>query len=150
MIDIIEKIRNLRKLSTSSNPHEAATAAALADQLIQKHRIEETELELGAGVAAELGEDPTPIHQWAGRKKKWEAVLVHTLCGHYDVASYNRRTGSGVRAMAVGHPSDIRLAMPFWSSADEKSFTCCLKTPIGGGATTGQLGGLLAIRKGWE
>jgi hypothetical protein len=115
MIDIIAKIRNLRKLSTSSNPHEAATAAALADQLIQKHRIEETELEIGAGVAAELGEDPTPIQHWLGRKKKWEALLAHQLCEHYDVASYNRRTESSVSAMAVGHPSDIRLVREMYA-----------------------------------
>jgi hypothetical protein len=42
---VIAKIKALRALATSSNVHEAAAAAAQAEALLQKHRLDEAALE---------------------------------------------------------------------------------------------------------
>jgi hypothetical protein len=42
---IIAKIKALRALAMSSNVHEAAAAAAQAEALLQKHRLDEAALE---------------------------------------------------------------------------------------------------------
>jgi len=41
---IVEKVKKLLALATSCNPHEAASAAAKAQELIEKHRISEADL----------------------------------------------------------------------------------------------------------
>jgi len=46
---ILKNICYLKELSGSSNPNEVAAAAAAADRLIQKYRIDETELYLSSG-----------------------------------------------------------------------------------------------------
>ena len=44
MSDVVEKIRKLLELSKSDNEHEAASAAAMAQELMVKHAIEEEEI----------------------------------------------------------------------------------------------------------
>jgi hypothetical protein len=117
MKSIVDKIRHLRRLSQSTNPHEAALAAATADRLIQQHRIEEAELEIESGDRSEPVEDETPLRAWHGRRAVWDACLVHGLAEHYDVASYNRRSTLGVRvhAIAIGRPEDVRLVREMYA-----------------------------------
>lgn len=49
MSDILEKIRKLMALATSSNPHEAAAAAAKAQALAGRYKIDMAALALEAG-----------------------------------------------------------------------------------------------------
>ncbi len=106
---IIEKVRGLRRLSQSTNVHEAAVAAAAADKLIQQHRLAEASIEIETGDSREsAGADPTPLRRWR-RRPAWERYLIRALCDHYDVA-YSYQTGTGiVQARMWGRPSDMAL-----------------------------------------
>jgi hypothetical protein len=88
-MSIIDRVQKLLALSKSSNPHEAANAAALADKLIQKHQL--TEAELVASNNAEVAERPDqykdPIYSTA-RRTAWKSHLASNLARHYDCAVF--------------------------------------------------------------
>lgn len=111
---VIAKVRKLRNLATSANVHEAATAAALADKLIQEHGLAEAQLEADG---QEVGEKPEeaadPTISWRGQVPAWQSVLASFLSRHYDCAPYRThgRDTSGRRYEAqrvVGRPSDVQ------------------------------------------
>jgi uncharacterized protein DUF2786 len=113
MSQVIDKIQKLRRLATSSNVHEAAAAAALADKLIQEHGLQEAQLE-AEGKAP--GEKPSletePVAAWTGLTPAWQMALGGLLCNHYDCACYReniRREGKRVGEVLriVGRPSDV-------------------------------------------
>jgi hypothetical protein len=121
---VLERVQKLRALKGSPNVHEAATAAALADKLIQEHKLEEAELEAGSGERAERPDEaPDPLLQ-ERRATTWKWRLACGLAAHYDVAVYRQggwgSTEPGLDAMAppardgmvstlrmVGRPSDL-------------------------------------------
>lgn len=86
---IIDKIRQLRALSQSSNVNEAAAAAAAADRLISKHRISEAEIAI-ANRAADLPaeEDQFVLYETA-RVIRWKQSLAMLLSKHYGCAVWN-------------------------------------------------------------
>lgn len=110
---VIAKVRKLRGLATSSNVHEAATAAALADKLIQEHGLAEAQLEAdGREVAEEAEEAVDPTISWQGQTPAWQSVLASFLGRHYDCAAYrNHGWRDGKRyeeQRVVGRPSDVQ------------------------------------------
>jgi hypothetical protein len=48
-MDIVDKVKKLLALSKSSNPNEAAAAAARAAELMFEHKIEAADLEITGG-----------------------------------------------------------------------------------------------------
>lgn len=105
---VLDKVRKLRRLSTSTNVHEAAAAAAAADRLIQEHRLEEAALEEAGGDADAPLEDPDPVLTFGRKRATWRRVLFVAVCSHYDCASYLARTASGGwLGKIVGRPTDI-------------------------------------------
>jgi Protein of unknown function (DUF2786) len=83
---VIRKVQRLRRLAKSTSPHEAAAAAAAADALLQKYRIDDATIRNATtGPAAE------PLVTWALsmlRRRAWEVRLANAVCLHYDVAYY--------------------------------------------------------------
>ena len=69
MSTITEKIRKLLALSTSSNIHEAALAARRAADLMAKHNITLTQVEIRAHTANHINNEPYTgdlrRHDWA-------------------------------------------------------------------------------------
>lgn len=106
---IIAKIRGLRALSTSSNVHEAAAAAATADRLIQEHRLEEAALEVGGRSPDAPGLDPEPLFAWPGARVGWERYLANSLGEHYDVAIVYQKLVKGCQAVMCGRPGDVAV-----------------------------------------
>lgn len=105
--DIIDRVRKLRKLATSSNVHEAATAAAIADKLIQEHRLEEAAIEGDEHLSIE--EDPEYL-DFGSRVNSWQWYLYTRLIAHYDVAGYaSWRSGHRTLHM-IGRKDDIEIA----------------------------------------
>lgn len=93
--NILERVRRLLALAESSNVHEAAAAAAKAQELMTKHRIEQAELEVGA-----VAEEPILVEDLAaaGRSRQpWRELVANALaeCNGCDV--YARRVRAGRR-----------------------------------------------------
>jgi len=60
--ELIEKVRKLRALADNAGTiAEAATAAAMAEAIIQKYAIEEAELELTLGSQEQVHEDQVAL-----------------------------------------------------------------------------------------
>lgn len=106
--DIIDRIRKLRRLATSSNEHEAATAAAIADKLIQEHRLEEAAIEGDEHATIPIEEDPE-FFDLGRRVNSWQWYLYTRLIHHYDVAGYSSwRKGNRTLHM-IGRKDDIDI-----------------------------------------
>lgn len=108
MISVIEKVQKLLALSKSSNANEAMTAAAIANKLIEQHRLSEADLN-GDDV---IVEDHDPIYH-TGRVTQWKKYLAVSLAHHYGCAIYNsyelnKRKYSQFKLF--GRQSDIDIA----------------------------------------
>jgi hypothetical protein len=106
---ILEKVRKLRALATSSNEHEAAAAAAAAERIIQEHRLSEAEVEAGGEAPTEKASDGhEPITTHAKRAPYWRKYLVSGLSSRHGCATYLRYAGGGGWAhQIVGRKSDV-------------------------------------------
>jgi hypothetical protein len=102
--NILERVRRLLALAESSNVHEAAAAAAKAQELITKHRIDLADLDVEGGIEEPvLTEDVEVVH---GRKP-WRELLLGALARANGCESYNsrnRQTGR-VRLLVIGPAS---------------------------------------------
>lgn len=122
---IIEKVAKLRALSQSDNVNEAATAAALAEKLIQEHRLSEAELESASSAPHEApDEDQDPLFVYS-TLPRWKSNLSVRLCRFYGVACYldpvhkdqelsyggSVRVATGEQAFKmIGRRSDVEIA----------------------------------------
>lgn len=111
--DIRERIRRLLALSESSNVHEAAAAAAKAQELMSKHQIDSAELAERAGEVDEpLCEEDLQV--FGARLVTWRATLAGAVAEANGCDSYNQvwRGGDGrqVRALTriVGPASSVQ------------------------------------------
>jgi hypothetical protein len=101
---IIAKVQKLLALS-ENNPseNEASAARAMADRILQEHRITQAQLE----AAGEVKSEPfcrKSLHQ-GGRRVAWKEVILCELCVHYGGAMYynsHREGGCGGRGGGVG------------------------------------------------
>jgi hypothetical protein len=121
---VIEKVRKLLALATSSNANEAATAAAVANKLIDEYRLSECDLEINEGGSSEpIEEDADYIYQ-SGKITRWKASLVRVLTTHYGVAYWNDISFETKRQVSryrmVGKRSDMGIVryMFAWLSTE--------------------------------
>lgn len=106
--DIIEKVRKLRALSSSSNLNEATNAAAIAEKLIQEHCLAEAELEISQGSQEVAHEDALPLTDWDQRQLVWQNILLTHLCKAYNCEGILKwGKDSKIGFYAIGRPSDI-------------------------------------------
>ena len=93
MNPIIDKIRKLQALATSSNVHEAAAAAAMAQKLIERHKIE-------AHLLNDIEQKPATdqpiidrvIHTFDGPiVTTWVLTLASGICAVNGVKAYYRK-----------------------------------------------------------
>lgn len=111
--NIRERIRRLLALSESSNVHEAAAAAAKAQELMSKHQIDQAELAEQAGEVDEpLCEEDLQVF---GRNMvTWRATLAASVAEANGCDSYNQvwrgESGRQVRAMTriIGPASAVQ------------------------------------------
>lgn len=104
--DVVDKVRKLLRLSTSSNAHEAALAAAKAQELIDRHQLAQVTLELETPTSVAALEPiqnfhdapldrPTRLDQWRGRLAS--CLARANACRIYFF---------GPRIMLIGRASD--------------------------------------------
>lgn len=108
MNSIIEKVKRLQALSKSSNLNEAMNAAAIANRLIDEHRLTEEDLDDNPMV-----DDLDPVYE-TGKITTWKNNLVILVAGHYGCAVYIAQTYPNGRKYSsyhlVGKKSDIEIA----------------------------------------
>lgn len=98
--EALEKVRKLLRLAKSDNPNEAATAAAHAQAIMDRHGIEQAALDMATNAPDE------PIRDFAQMPEgsltdvgvtRWHTTLAlyvakHNLCGVYVSGSRGRKT----------------------------------------------------------
>lgn len=101
---ILSKIQKLLRLSTSSNPNEAAVAAAKAQELLLKYNLSMTQVE---GYSAEKAEPIGEEYQRFGQNVvNWKVTLSH----HVARNNLCRVFTSGSALVWVGKSSNIQVA----------------------------------------
>lgn len=112
----LAKVRKLLALATSSNPHEAALAAARAQRLIEAHRLEQWLL-------AEHAEkdDPDPIVdareaplEVARKVRKWKVALACALADVNGCVAYVLARGDDEAIVLVGRARDRDAVVALW------------------------------------
>jgi hypothetical protein len=108
--DIIQKIRDLRRLAAdTTNVHEAEVALSAAARLIERHRLEEAEIEATTGEAAEEAMRIEDALGSAVSIPVWQQTLAVTLATHHGCAILFQRKPGGTDMIIFGRPGDAAL-----------------------------------------
>lgn len=106
--DAIDKVVRLLRLAKSDNPHEAALAAAKAQEIIDRHKLSASDL--GEGTGASLADEPIADFKAAPLEEgssiaSWKSRLAMVIAGANQCRVYlNRGHGAGIAI--VGRASD--------------------------------------------
>lgn len=114
---LLERVRKLLALTSSPNVHEAATAAALAQTLIARHRLQgwldAEQTQASALEAIDDGRD-APL-EVSRRLRKWKVVLASTLAEANGCVAYTLQRGADEAICVVGRPSDRQAVQALWN-----------------------------------
>lgn len=121
---VLNKIKLLRNLGTSSNGNEAAAANSMADKLIEKHGISEEELRSIADKAPAYGEEEK-LFQTIG-VVSWMSQLALAIGTKYDCSIVQETiepVGEGPQQnnyYAYGDPEDVEIVKFVWKAFSKK------------------------------
>jgi uncharacterized protein DUF2786 len=103
---VLTKIRKLLNLSKSSNVHEAANAAARAQEMMLEHKIEMADLSLGGEeVKAEpIVEENLAENMGRRRVERWRIQLAGVVSRAFNARIYFCSNG---QIAMIGRPSDL-------------------------------------------
>ena len=105
---VLEKVRRLLALSQSNNEHEAAVAAAKAEQLLQEHRLTEAELEITNDAQERAALEADPLDVLGRNGTVWKGVLVYGISKLHGCYCYiDRDRNFRQRYRLIGRPSDV-------------------------------------------
>lgn len=144
-LSILEKIRKLRTLASgTTNLHEADVAARQAARMVEKHRLDEAEVEAfcdGAHNPDAAKHDREAVLA-GGSLPGWKRTIVHVCSEHFGcVVLISRRAARGrpghfERYMTlVGRPSDVALVRELVALLTVQVATLCNATCKGRGRT---------------
>ncbi|MEZ4238051.1 MAG: DUF2786 domain-containing protein [Myxococcota bacterium] len=115
-MDVLDRVKKLLALAGSPNVHEAALAAARAQALITRHRLEDAlraEAEAEAEAAAVSDGADVPLE--AARKlRKWRLVLATALAEHNGCVAYTVDLGHEQQIRLAGHDADREAVRVLW------------------------------------
>ena len=113
----LDRARKLLALATSPNVHEAAAAAAQAQALITRHRLESW-LDAATGAAV----DPDPIVDAraepldvARRQRPWKVALAGALAEANGCLAYTLDTVEGEAIVLAGRARDRAAVAALWA-----------------------------------
>ena len=112
---LLDRVRKLLALATSPNVHEAALAAAKAQSLIERHRLESL-LEADEAAAADPVTDgrDTPL-DIARKIRKWKSALATGLAQHNGCIAYSVPIGKNKRQLLIaGRAADRAAVIALW------------------------------------
>jgi hypothetical protein len=113
----LDRVRKLLALATSPDAHEAASAAAHAQALIDRHRLRAI---LDEESAAESGDDPItdardqPL-ETARKIRPWKVLLALELASRNGCVAYTLETDDGQSLVLVGRAADREAVTTLWS-----------------------------------
>jgi len=113
----LDRVRKLLALATSPNVHEAASAAAQAQALITRHRLEAL---LAAEDAAATDPDPivdardTPLDV-ARKQRPWKVALAGALAEVNGCLVYTLAAADGEALVLVGRGRDRAAVETLWT-----------------------------------
>jgi hypothetical protein len=124
--NIIEKVRKLRALAANAGTlAEAEAAAAQAEAIIARYRLEEAQLEIDDASRVEaVGVADEPMWVGGERVPSWLNWLATALARHYGCVAFSEATrtrlGTTKCFKVVGRPSDVQVVryMFAWLSAE--------------------------------
>lgn len=113
--DAIAKVRALLALANSANEHEAANAAAAANAIMARYRLDAAmlaEAEQAADVAAEVEPEPFRANHDAAAEREHDRMPTWYWALAWGVATANRckPRSDGARVYFLGRPSDANAA----------------------------------------
>lgn len=104
---IIERVRRLLALSTSSNVNEAAAAANAAQKLMSKYAIDMLEVEAAQPeTRAAVG---TEVFEESGKAVMWRNRITHALADANMCVMYTSRGEKTTKVMIVGTAENISV-----------------------------------------
>jgi Protein of unknown function (DUF2786) len=115
----LDTIKKLLALSTSENENEAAVAAAHAQKLMEKFRIERAEAELHGQEIHELPTETAPLLIWRS-EVRWKTELLGALSEANNCTVLITRVYWGGGANVAGHPSNIALVICLYKWAEKE------------------------------
>lgn len=116
-MDVVDRVRKLLALASSPNVHEAAAAAARAQALVARHRLE--------GLLAAEAESPitdgseAPLER-ARKVRKWRVVLASALAEANGCAAYVAEVPDGQEIRLAGRAPDREAARALWDWLTER------------------------------
>ncbi len=137
MQHIIDKVRKLLALSQSANAHEAASAAAKANQLIDEYRLSVGQLTPNEASATvdpiETASEPL-LH--SNRAMTWRKSLAIRLARHYGCFVWNSpRPRAAINYQVAGRKSDIEVLNYMFAYISTECDRITLATAKGRGRT---------------
>lgn len=111
-MNVPDTIRRLLNLATSSNEHEAAAAAAKAQELILKHNVSEDEIARSGGdyKAEPIGD--VPFAHYKGKVPQWHVQLAIALARAFMCKIYYM---PGARIHVVGRTTNREAFTVTWA-----------------------------------
>ncbi|HGG57001.1 MAG TPA: DUF2786 domain-containing protein [Nannocystis exedens] len=111
---LLDRVRKLLALATSANVHEAASAAAKAQSLIETHRLESL-------CAAAANEDADPVSdgrtaplESSRRIRKWKRVLASGLAKNNGCIAYTAQLAGVTQLLIVGRETERLTIAALW------------------------------------
>jgi hypothetical protein len=108
--EAVSKAIRLLKLAQSDNPHEAASAAAKAQEIIDRYKLtgigEGSEIPGASAPEEEIRDFENPLESTSGNLARWRVALASTLARANQSQIYLLRVYNGSRIQIVGRPSD--------------------------------------------
>jgi len=115
----LDRVRKLLALATSPNVHEAALAAATAQSLIERHRLESL-LEACTSAEEEAAADPVsdgrgqPLDK-ARKIRKWKSALAAGLARNNGCIAYSAPTRDHkTELLLAGRSGDRSAVLALW------------------------------------
>lgn len=114
--DLVARVRKLLALAGSPNVHEAASAAAAAQALVERHRLQ------GLLAAAEAADDPVdPVTdgreaplEASRRLRRWKVALAASLAAHNGCVAYTAARGDATLLLVAGRAEDREAIAAIW------------------------------------
>ncbi len=114
---LLDRVRKLLALAESPNVHEAASAAALAQVLIDKHRLQTLlDADTAATTAAEALDDGRDTPLETGRRvRTWKTVLASGLARLNGCVAYTTGRKKTAQLLLAGRPGDRDAVLAVWT-----------------------------------